>query len=190
MIKVYIKRICQLDPDEESKIISSLSERARARLAKKTNEELRRASLCALALLTDEQRAALDYSAEGRPSFIRLNTDVSISHSKTYVAVAISDSFRERVGLDIEDASENSRASHRFLTENEIHNFEAGTPYLEIWTKKEALFKFLKSDTAPFVQLDSARPDLYGASFTTYALDGATLTVCTLENATIDIIEK
>lgn len=189
MIKVYVKKICKLTPEEEHRVTSTLSDRARARLAKKTNEALRTASLCALSLLTDEQRSALDYSTQGRPSLTRLKTDISISHSKAYVAVAISDFFRDYVGIDIEDV-EHQTSSTRFLTENEQNALKNGANYIEIWTKKEALYKFLKSDCAPFVQLDSTRPDLYGASFTTLTVNSSILTVCTPPDKKIEIIQK
>ena len=190
MVSVYIKKISELSPEEENKIISSLSESARARLEKKTNDSLRRASLCALSLLGDKERAALDYSSSGRPRFSGLQKDISISHCDSYAAVALSDAWREWVGIDIEDLARESSASARFLTENECRAFEAGTSFVEIWTKKEALFKFLKSDTAPFIHLDSTRPDLCGAKLQAHRLDSVVLSVCTAPNTEIKIIEK
>ena len=189
MINVFIKKIEQINEKEAQAIISSLSENAKKRLNKKRNKDLFLASLCALALLSDLQRADLDYHDSGVPFFKTLDADISISHSKNYVTVAISNSRDNHEGIDVEDDMIKS-PSNRFLTESEQNALENGTPYLEIWTKKEALFKFLKNDSTPFINLDTTFPEKHKARFTTIQIENATFSVCSHPNTKIEIIQK
>ena len=122
MIKIYIKEIKNFNEGETEIIKKALSNEALERLNKKRNEALHLASLCALSLLTDEQRTDLCYTENGSPHFKTIDGDISISHSKTYIAVAISNSKNIPVGIDIEDVTTHSAdnsALNRFLTENE-----------------------------------------------------------------------
>ena len=189
MVTVFVRKIENLSDAEKQNIITSLSSPAQKRLESKRNEKFYNASLCALSLLSDRQRTALGYTDGGRPFFKDLDADISISHSASYAAVALSDSGKTLVGIDLEDIIEKSPFP-RFLTENERLVLESGTPYLNIWTKKEALFKFLKNGSTPFVRLDSTAPELHGAKFVTVTVDSAILTVCTNKGEIIKIIEK
>ena len=187
MITVYIKKMENIPENEKQNIVNSLSESALARLDKKRNEALRLASLCALSVLTDKQLSDLDYTESGRPFFATLDADISISHSKEYASVAISTSKNELVGIDIEDNSSLSNSLIRFFTENERIVAENGASPIAIWTKKEALFKYLKNDDIPFISLDSTTAD---AKFTSVQMDNSTLTVCTSQDTKIKIIQK
>ena len=122
MITVYIKKIKDIPQSEQEIIKNTLSAEALERINKKRSNDLHLASLCALSLLTDDERADLSYTESGRPHFKALNKDISISHSKNYVAVSISNSKATHVGIDIEDVEQNTlsnTAKTRFLTENE-----------------------------------------------------------------------
>lgn len=187
MITVFIRKLEHLNKEEEQNVINSLSQRALARLNKKRNEALRLASLCALSLLTDTQRADLDYTESGRPFFATLDADVSISHSKERASIAISASKNELVGIDIEDNSSLPGSLTRFFAENERRAVENGESPIAIWTKKEALFKHLKNDDIPFISLDSAASDV---KFTSVQMDNSILTVCTSQDTEIEIIQK
>ena len=189
MITIYIRKIQNISEDEKQNIINLLSTSAKERLNKKRNESLHLASLCALSLLNDEQRADLDYTENGNPFFNKLNQDISISHSRNYTAVAISTSTEEKIGVDIEDIS-NITPATRFLTENEKKVVTDTLKFLEIWTKKEALFKFLKNDSTPFIHLDSTTPQKYGASFSTVQINDYVITICKEKPAKIEIIQK
>ena len=189
MITVYIKKIENITENEKQNIIGSLSKPALERLNKKRNEELFFSSLCALALLRDEQQSDLDYTENGRPFFTTLNADISISHSKTHAAVAISNSRSINVGIDVEDA-ESVKISPRFLTENEKKDAINEQKFIEIWTKKEALFKFLKNDSTTFIKLDSTTPEKYDAHFATVKIDNSIITICASENEKIEILQK
>lgn len=189
MITVYIKKIDHISEIEKQNIINSLSRNALERINKKRNEKLHISSLCALSLLNSEEQSDLEYTNSGIPFFKTLNKNISISHSNTFSAVAISNSKDESSGIDIEDIS-NATPTTRFLTENEKIALESGTPYTEIWTKKEALFKFLKNDSLNFINLDSTNPNKYSAKFLTTKIENSILTICTPNNAQIEIIQK
>lgn len=187
MITVYATPVKKLTDIEINNIINSLSDSARARINKKRNEALRLASLCALSLIPKDMRADLDYTEGGRPFFASLDATISISHSEKYAVVALATSKEELVGVDVEDTNreKSSDSLLRFFTENECSALENGTSEIEIWTKKEALFKYLNNDDINFISLDTTNTD---KSFTTVALDEALLTVCTAQNAEIEFI--
>ena len=187
MIAVYIGSIKELEQKEIDSILASLSDSAYVRVNEKRNKTLRTSSVCALSLIPREMRQDLDYTENGRPFFKTLDADISISHSKKYAAVAISTSNRVRVGIDVEDVNreKGDNSLLRFFTENECSALENGTSEIEIWTKKEALFKHLNNDDINFISLDTTATD---KSFTTVALDEALLTVCTTQNKEIEFI--
>lgn len=190
MITVYVRKIEEIDMDTERAILSSMSNSASNRLNKKKNRSLRLASLCALSLLSDEQRADLDYSDSGRPFFKTLKGDISFSHSRTFCAVAISDSENEPVGVDIEDMVGETGSLSRFFTPTERDSLTDTRQVIEIWTKKEATFKFLKNDSIPFPALDSTDPESFGAKYRSAELYNCMLTVCAPIASDVRIIKK
>ena len=173
MITVYIKKAEPINEKTEEKILSSLSKSASDRLKRKRNTSLRLSSLCALSALTDEQRTDLEYTESGIPYFKTISKHVSISHSSIYCAVAISDCA---VGIDIEDINGDAESQRlvRFFTENERKEVENGASPLKIWTKKEALFKYLKNDNINFISLDTTQANVY---FETIDLNDAILSL-------------
>lgn len=183
MITVYIKKIESIDKKTETEIISSLSQSALARYNKKKNDALRLSSLTALSMLTNEQLKDLYYTESGIPNFKTINENISISHSKIYCAVAISDFS---VGIDVEDTTREESSTNlvRFFTENEKKQIEEETSQIEIWTKKEALFKYLKNDNINFISLDTTQAN---AHFETINLNGAILTICCEKREAIKI---
>ena len=189
MITVYIRKIEEINNETEQKLISSLSSDARAHFDKKKNEALRLASLCALSLIPQEMIFDIHYTQSGRPYFQTLDADISISHSSSYSAVAISSSRELTIGIDVEDADSaiNAQKCSRFFSENEIAEMQNGISPIEIWTKKEALFKHLKNDSLVFFTLDTTVSNCH---FNTKFLDGAIITLCTEKDENIDIIDK
>ena len=189
MITVYIRKIEKINKETEQQLISSLSDSARAHFDKKKNEALRAASLCALSLIPQEMIFDIHYTRSGRPYFNTLDADVSISHSSSYSAVAISSSRELTIGIDIEDKDGkiNAQKCSRFFSENEIAEMKNGISPIEIWTKKEALFKHLKNDSLVFFTLDTTVSNCH---FNTKFLDGAIITLCTEKDENIDIIDK
>ena len=189
MITVYIRKIEEINNETEQKLISSLSSDARAHFDKKKNEALRTASLCALSLIPQEMISDIHYTESGRPYFQTLDADISISHSSSYSAVAISSSRELTIGVDVEDTDSaiNAQKCSRFFSENEIAEIQNGISPIEIWTKKEALFKHLKNDSLVFFTLDTTVSNCH---FNTKFLDGAIITLCTEKDENIDIIDK
>lgn len=186
MISLYVKKIEKLGKEQEENILSLLSSGARSRLNKKRNEALRLASLCALSLIPQNMLPHLEYTESGIPYFNSISTNISISHSSTYAAVAISDSA---IGIDVEDTSNKDNLARyaRFFTENERMSAEKGASHIEIWTKKEALFKYLKNDNITFISLDRTQA---GVNFKTINLNGAILTLCTEKEEQIEIMDN
>lgn len=179
MIEIRVKKIRGITAEDQENIIKTLSAAARERLSQKREPHLYLSSISAYSLLTENERADLDFTEGGTPFFKTLDSSISISHSQNYACTAISESKNARVGIDIEEKSATPRNSTRFLTQNEQKMLERGTAYLEIWTKKEALFKFLKNDSLPLPAIDSATPEKYGATLETRETDEYYLTVCT-----------
>ena len=171
MVKVLVDKVESLSEYEISEIIGALSPEALARLGKK-NGTLRTQSLCALSLLKklvgDEtfSRSSLKYEENGRPYFEDLDIDISLSHTDAYVACAVSDKKNSRVGIDIETKSvsddEAKKIARRFFSVGEQNIFNtsenARQTFLEIWTKKEALKKYL-DDSSPLLSLDTCAPE-------------------------------
>lgn len=188
MIIVHITPIKNLTNAEIKQVSSFLSPNALARLNKKRNEEHHLSSLCALSLIPKEMVTYLDYTEGGKPFFKTLDANISISHSTKFAAVALSTSKNEKVGIDVEDIEKftDNHSFARFFTENERKSIETGTSEIEIWTKKEALFKYLDTNI-PFISLDTTTVN---QKFTTIAVDNSLLTVCTDQNAEIEFIHK
>ncbi|MEN8138721.1 MAG: 4'-phosphopantetheinyl transferase superfamily protein [Bacteroidota bacterium] len=84
----------------------------------------------------------LTYNSDGAPLLI--NSNISISHTRNYVAVFISS---DRVGVDLERKREQLfRISHKFINKAEEKIFDtASLEMLSIlWSCKEAMFKLCK----------------------------------------------
>ena len=195
MVTVYCGSIRRLGEEQKNTVLSTLSPEALARLNAKHHEHLYTSSLFALSLLTDEQRGDLDYTKEGKPFFKTLDANISISHSILGVAVAITDSKSSRVGIDIEtfhdrapDIQAVNRLVFRFFTLDEGQLYASGTPFSEIWTKKEALFKYLDDNDVPFPLIDVTRTRKYKVKFTTIQEFEQFLTVCTARGEKVEII--
>ena len=199
MVKVLVGKVKTLSQSEINSTIAPLSAEALARLEKK-NETLRTQSLCALSLLkklVGEEtfsRASLKYEENGRPYFEDLDIDISLSHTDSYVACAISDKRSSRVGIDAETKAitddEAKKIAHRFFSvgEQDILNKSENVKqaFLEIWTKKEALKKHL-DDGRPLLSLDTSEPESFGVEFISRTLPNGALTVCAKKGEVCDI---
>ena len=93
----------------------------------------------------------LDFTRENGGRYVTARAELSISHSKNALAVAVS---RAPVGIDIEPASTEARDSvaKRFFTQREYNEYqslpEGGKKsfFIKTWTAKEALFKASHTD--------------------------------------------
>lgn len=87
------------------------------------------------------------YQGNGKPFFAKCGKHISISHSRCFVAVAVSES---PIGIDIESSDRNALAvASSFLKPQELEILSVGSnaanEALLMWSAKEAAFK-LASD--------------------------------------------
>ncbi len=136
----------------------------------KTNAESRRQSLAALLLLAetltlagvDTKEITLRRAENGRPYADRRDLDFSLSHTKKAATCAVAVGENVRVGVDIEDVVAPERAeavAKRFFSEGEREelNRQGVDIFAEIWTKKEALYKYLGKPTNAPKELDTIK---------------------------------
>lgn len=90
------------------------------------------------------------YTPSGKPYLTDRSHHISVSHTKKFVAVAINKV--KPVGLDIEQISEKiRRVKSRVIGEGEYIDAENELVHLLLhWSAKEAIFKFLDSDSIDF----------------------------------------
>jgi len=129
---------------EESKLLDSFS------------SDLRKIEWLQVRALLNEifkQKVEIAYRENGQPYLRnRPEFEISISHSKTIVAVALSQGFQ--IGVDIELIHPRLlKIADRFLNPTEYISFNALTTIIEkiqfltiVWTAKEALYKIIGTD--------------------------------------------
>lgn len=131
-----------------------------------TNESRKKEWLTTRILLTEilQQKITIGHSLYGKPFLIDHKSNVSISHSRNYVAIIVSSNYQP--GVDIEYISSRiEKVKHKFLTPNELGwclNIDQQTT---CWSAKESVFKIFEKElnfhdmeTSPFkVDLDSGR---------------------------------
>ncbi|MGM9631587.1 MAG: 4'-phosphopantetheinyl transferase family protein [Eubacteriales bacterium] len=192
MPKLLFKKIVPLTAQETENIINTLSESARARLEGKTEKHAKESSLCAYSLLSEAQRADLCFDENGKPRFAFFDACISVSHSENYCAVLISDSKNSPVGVDIEEnflsTEKQRKIAERFFGENEKKAYRNGTPFCEIWTKKEALFKYLENSGITLLSADSETAE--DCTFITETFGSVTLTACVKNGERCELIDK
>lgn len=90
----------------------------------------------------DKKRKAISKSELGKPYRKNCNKHISISHSKTFVAVIISD---YKVGIDIQVEEEKiTRIAHKFINKGEnarIPKKKKEDYYHVFWGAKESMYK-------------------------------------------------
>lgn len=99
------------------------------------------------------QQKQISYLDSGKPYLADNSYHISISHTKGYVAVIISQSHE--VGIDIEQRGEKvNRVAHKFVRADEAypnHPLEETTRRLLIWSAKEVMYKCLNSEGVDFL---------------------------------------
>lgn len=91
----------------------------------------------------------LKHQENGAPYLLNTNKNISISHTQSYVAVAVSN--RLFFGIDIETISERiNRVTPYFITEEEVpqDNTDKTLYNLVVWSAKESIFKALRDGVA------------------------------------------
>jgi phosphopantetheinyl transferase len=138
-----------LKSEEEKSIFSPLN-------SGKKRKEFLGVRVALEALLGREIQIA--YTKEGKPYLLDGSFQISISHSREWIAVMIHPVFE--VGIDIEVQKQTVlRVYKKFLHEEEIRYFANETEeekrriYFQlIWGAKEALFKIIGGDSVDFAE--------------------------------------
>ena len=94
-------------------------------------------------------QAAIGHNPDGSPNIIDSNLNISISHSRDYVAIALN--AHQRIGIDIESWRDSLNiVREKFLTTHEIAVYNSPQLLLQAWTSKEAIFKAAGITGLPF----------------------------------------
>lgn len=117
------------------------------------NDARRSERLAVYALLyemTGNRSLVISHNADGKPSIDGYN--ISISHTKGYVAILISTT--KRVGIDIEQRSERVKnIAKRFIREDEWTNDVS--QQLLIWSAKETVYKLFSEQHLQLFEMRS-----------------------------------
>ncbi len=151
-------------------------------LSERKSEKRRAEFIAAIAVLRDllgfEPRIA--YLDNGKPYLLNSQSNISISHCKDYVCVAVSDKYN--VGIDIEQVTPRIDAlAQRYMTADEFAAYEArfikGCGQQEareyatlVWCSKEAVYKIIGDSVADFPtnqQITSDSSGFYGKVIST-----------------------
>ena len=129
------------------------------------NTESAKESLCALSLLStaiamlpcriDKSKLIFKRHTEGKPYFEGNELHFNISHSKGYVACAVSDDGR--VGIDIEAANisfeKAKKLAKRFFSSSDFEKVvKSPNIFNRVWSEKEAIAKFFGIALADFLK--------------------------------------
>ena len=135
--------------NEDASSFPELYEEAEARFKSSSR---RKEYVCVRALLREMNNGVLpviSHEPSGKP-VLEDGTRVSISHTKDYCAVIVSD--WHDVGVDIEYVSDRvGRIAHRFLRADET--FSDITSQLICWCAKEAVYKLFSDDDLLFEEM-------------------------------------
>lgn len=121
------------------------------------NEARRKERLATRALLNtifDDERVYLGHHDNGRPYLQNMATEISISHTKDYVAIIVHKS--EDQGIDIECLDRDfSAVEKKALSEDEIDDLSDRKRSLQLaiyWCAKEAIFKRMSISGVDFAE--------------------------------------
>lgn len=103
-----------------------------------------------LELCGEEKQIA--YHSNGMPYLLDGSANISISHTRGYVAVVIS--TQRIVGIDIEQYGEKIlRLGGKFMSENELEHIDTENEIYHLllhWSAKESIFKVLGEEAVDF----------------------------------------
>lgn len=95
----------------------------------------------------------IQYHINGKPYFANSTVQLSISHTKGYVAVIVS--ADHEVGIDIEQMGDRvCRVAHKFMKEDELllDSSLRTKGLLLIWSAKETIFKCMNEESVDFCE--------------------------------------
>ena len=94
-------------------------------------------------------QASIGHNPDGSPNIIGSDLNISISHSRDYVAIALN--ARQCIGIDIESWRNSlNTVREKFLTPTEIAIYNTPELLLQAWTAKEAIYKAAGITGLPF----------------------------------------
>ncbi len=107
-----------------------------------------------------EEKTHISYDAYGRPVVDDRKERISISHSKRYVAVLISASFKPTIDIELPQQKIRSIA-HKFINEKERQLFDCTKSFnlYRIWCAKECAFKYHHLGGVDFKEHILVEPD-------------------------------
>lgn len=133
--------------------------------------------------------ATLRYREDGRPYAEGADVDFNISHTDSFVFLALDrggEGRSARVGIDAEDLSRISTLricpmAARWFSPDEYKIFlhdPTDRAFLRIWTRKESLVKWTGDGLRSLHDADTERVEQYGVRFAEYRIDDTLITVC------------
>ena len=153
--KIYVWRI--EETEQQLLEMTSIPDEELEELTFITSESRRRERLATRALLNtifDDEKVYLGHHDNGRPYLQNLATEISISHTKDYVAIIIHPD--EDQGIDIESLDRDfSAVEKKALSEEEIDDLSEKNRTLQLaiyWCAKEAIYKRMSLNGVDFAE--------------------------------------
>ncbi len=149
----YIEKVLEKDIDifiakiriDEEKMLEeiSLSSQEKMKYAEMTSRKRRQEWLTCRVLLSNVlgKDFLLEYQSNGKPYLLQPKKNISISHSKEYVAIAIAE---KKIGIDIEKIDTRIlKLKEKILNSREANRFVAADERVLhiIWGIKESVYK-------------------------------------------------
>ena len=206
MLKLYIRPVCLLRPEEEVASLSLLVESRREKVRTIKGKENRSRSIAAGLLLRhmllEEQipyaEESFGLEGHGKPRLKKDGVFFNLSHAGAYVAGVLSD---VPVGVDVEQQNRflqetrNRKLAKRILTEAEWNWWkDAGDDpqeLLRFWTRKESYVKMTgEGMTKAFHTVDTLHGKYYKEIPLGNIKDRYLISVCTQEDRTCDFVCK
>ncbi len=136
--------IAKIRTDEEKMLEEiSLSSQEKMKYAEMTSRKRRQEWLTYRVLLSNVlgKEFILEYQSNGKPYLLQPKKNISISHSKEYVAIAIAE---KKIGIDIEKIDTRIlKLKEKILNSREVNRFVAADERVLhiIWGIKESVYK-------------------------------------------------
>ena len=143
--------------DEDENRLKNILEQKFVAPQKNPGKRMEFLSVRALAKWMDIDPMSIEYLSSGRPYLKNSKTAISISHTKGYVAVMLSDDI-VNIGTDIEQRSDRvQKVAHKFMHPEELENISelsCSRPLALLlhWSAKESLFKAIPDEGVDFAK--------------------------------------
>jgi phosphopantetheinyl transferase len=137
-----------------------------------SNENRKKEWLTTRILLTEilQQKIEICHTEYGKPFLLNHNSNISISHSKNFIAIVTSSNYN--IGVDIEFISNRvSKVKSKFLTPNELKWCNNLNQQTACWSAKESIFKIYEKELDFFdINIDKFEINKYGGSIKAFVL--------------------